>query len=182
MRTKSTLYDQDFYAWTQEQAALLRAGAWQELDVDHLAEELDTLGRSEKRALASDLEVLLVHLLKWQHQPDYRDESHSWFDTIVEHRSRIVRLLEDNPSLRPQVEGLVQDVYPTARTRALIAMAPSRLPSLPARGVPGERVADLGAQLPTNKRLLREMARLVSLPPDCPWTPTQILDADFWPD
>jgi hypothetical protein len=172
MRTKAGLYEQDFYAWTQEQAALLREGAVEELDLTNLAEELESMGRSEKRALESDLEVLLVHLLKWQHQPDYREESHSWLDTIVEHRSRIGRLLRDNPSLRPQVPALVAEVYPTARTRALIAMAPSQLPMVEQGAV----------RLPSNKLLLREMTRRLPLPTTCPWTPAQVLDADFWPD
>jgi hypothetical protein len=180
--TNTDLYTTDFSAWCLTTADLVRTGQWDAIDPAALAEELESMGRSEKRALESDLEVLLVHLLKWQYQSDYRDESHSWYDTIVEHRSRIVRLLGDNPSLRPQVEGLVQNVYPTARTRALIAMAPSRLPTLPERPGLGGRVAELDVQLPTNKRLLREMARLVPLPSDCPWTPAQILDADFWPD
>jgi hypothetical protein len=172
MRTTTGLYEQDFYAWTQAQAALLREGAVQDLDLTNLAEELESMGRSEKRALESDLEVLLMHLLKWQHQPDYREESHSWFDTIVEHRSRILRLLRDNPSLRPQVPALVAEVYPTACTRALIAIAPGQLPGLEQGAV----------RLPSSKHLLRAMTRRYPLPTPCPWTPAQILDADFWPE
>jgi hypothetical protein len=167
MRTHDTLYEQDFYAWTQEQAALLRAGAWQDLDVDHIAEELDTLGRSEKRALESDLEVLLVHLLKWQHQPDYREESHSWYDTIVEHRSRILRLLRDNPSLRPQVPALVAEVYLTACTRALGQISRGTLP---------KRVL---SKLSLHD--VRILAERYGMPQECPWNPMQVLDPDFWP-
>ena len=172
MTTNTDLYSTDFVAWCLHTAALVRTGQWEAIDTEALTEELETLGRSEKRALESDLEVLLVHLLKWQHQPDYRAESHSWDDTIVEHRSRIERLLRDNPSLRPQVPALVAEVYPTARTRALIAIAPSLWPALEQSPTP----------LPSNKRLVREMARRFPLPTTCPWTPAQVLDADFWPD
>ena len=69
------LYDQDFYAWTNEQAALLRAGRLSEADVEHIAEEIENMGKSEKRELVSRLRVLLLHLLKWQYQPTRRGKS-----------------------------------------------------------------------------------------------------------
>src|SRR5262245_40402306 len=175
MSTSTTLYDQDFYAWTQEQAALLRAGTLEALDIDHLAEELDTLGRSEKRALESDLEVVLLHLMKWQQLPTYREESHSWFDTIVEHRSRIRRLLRDNPSLRPQVEEIVQDVYPTARERALVATTRSLFPASHGPGRRGK------TWVQTDKGILREVTRRSPFPTTCPWTADEVLNPDFWP-
>jgi uncharacterized protein DUF29 len=78
MSPKTDLYSQDFYAWTQEQAVLLREGAWHELDRDHLIEEIETLGRSERKEVRSYLEGLVLHLLTWQYQPAYRQESHSW--------------------------------------------------------------------------------------------------------
>jgi len=174
--TNTDLYSTDFVAWCLHTADLVRTGQWEAIDTEALTEELESLGRSEKRALESDLEVLLVHLLKWQHQPDYREESRSWFNTIVEHRSRIARLLRDNPSLRPQVPRIVQDVYPTAQTRALIEIAPSQMPALK------ELFGHEPLFLPTNKRLLREMMRLYPLPATCPWTPDEMLDPDFWPD
>jgi len=68
----NTAYDRDFHAWTQEQAALLRAGHFSELDIEHLTEELESIGASDKRELASRLTVLLTHLLKWQHQGERR--------------------------------------------------------------------------------------------------------------
>jgi hypothetical protein len=84
-RTSSgTLYAEDFYLWTQQQAALLRTGKWQELDYENLAEEIASVGRSEKRELGHRLEVLLTHLLKWQYRPEGRWEGHSWEDTIWE--------------------------------------------------------------------------------------------------
>jgi len=113
------LYERDFYAWTQTTAALIRAGKWYDLDREALAEEVESLGRSEKRALEHRLEVLVMHLLKWCYQPDYREQSHSWYDTIREQRSQLARLLRDNPSLRPQVPTLLTEGYPEARRRAI---------------------------------------------------------------
>ena len=78
MGTEDELYDQDFYAWTQEQVALLREGKWHALDCEHLIEEIEDLGRSARKELRSYLEGLVLHLLKWRYQPDYR--SRSWHD------------------------------------------------------------------------------------------------------
>src|SRR5919197_4671986 len=100
MSTHAMLYDQDFYAWTQEQAALLRKGAVDDLDLRNLAEEVHDLGVSQYNAVSSDLYQVLLHLLKWQYQPDRRVDSHSWRDSIVEHRDRIERLCTRSPSLR----------------------------------------------------------------------------------
>src|SRR6266446_4563999 len=82
MRTNAALYDQDFYAWTQEQAALLRAGALHDLDVTHLAEEIESLGKSDRRALGSHLRNLVLHLLKWHAQPAGRHPGPSWRQSI----------------------------------------------------------------------------------------------------
>lgn len=90
-------YEQDFYAWTQEQAHLLRAGNLLNIDINHLAEEIEDMGRSEKRTLSSRLEILLIHLLKWQFQPTHR--GNSWQLTICEQRIRLAEHLADNPSL-----------------------------------------------------------------------------------
>lgn len=92
------LHEQDFYAWTQQQAELLKAGQFLKLDVNYLIEELESMGASEKRTLASRLEVLLMHLLKWQYQPVL--QSRSWVLTIEEQRERIVDHLAANPSLK----------------------------------------------------------------------------------
>jgi hypothetical protein len=111
-----TLYELDFYTWTQQQAALLRSGQWQDLDTNNLAEELEDMGRSEKRELQSRLEVLLMHLLKWEFQPNLR--SRSWRLTLKEQRLRLHRLLQDNPSLRSHCEQYLEQVYPLAVVRA----------------------------------------------------------------
>lgn len=95
----STLYETDFYAWTQQQAAYLRQGKFELLDLENLSEEIESLGRQEKRELRSHLEVLLAHLLKGHYQPEQR--SKSWIYTIREQRRRIERHLKENPSLKP---------------------------------------------------------------------------------
>ena len=77
MRTQATPYEQDFYTWTQEQAALLRKGACR-ASTYQLAEEIESLGISQKHALASHLKNLVMHLLKWHYQPSGRRTGHSW--------------------------------------------------------------------------------------------------------
>src|SRR4029450_10721316 len=118
MRAKTGLYEQDFYAWTQEQAALLREGAVQELDLPNLAEEVEDLGHSLHHAVSSDLYQVLIHLLKWRYQPRRRVEGHSWQDTLVEHRDRIERLCLRKPSLRGQLPAMLVEEYPRAGRRA----------------------------------------------------------------
>lgn len=110
------LYDRDFYAWTQQQATLLRSRQWPDLDTVNLAEELEDMGRTEKRELQSPLEVLLIHLLKWEFQPNLR--SRSWRLTLKEQRLRLHSHLQENPSLRSQFRGYVAQVYPVAVVRA----------------------------------------------------------------
>ena len=112
----NTLYDLDFYAWTAEQAALLRAGRLDQLDIDNIAEEIDSMGRSEKRELVSRLTVLLTHLLKWQYQPGLRCTS--WRVTVRGQRDEVTEHLADNPSLRATVEAAVATAYRKARNQA----------------------------------------------------------------
>jgi len=118
MSTKTTSYEQDFYTWTQEQAAFLRKGAVQELDLPNLAEEVESLGISQKHALASHLRNLMMHLLKWHYQPSGRQMGHSWQSSIINARDEIATILEDLPSLQQQGEGLVTRRYPAARRLA----------------------------------------------------------------
>jgi Domain of unknown function DUF29 len=125
MSTQGTLYDTDFYAWTQEQGALLRAGKVHELDLAHVQEEIEGLGQSQQNALESRLLILLRHLLKWRYQPDKRMRGHSWQSSIVEQRFRIDRLLRKNPSLRPTVPGLIEELYPFIRYKTSLE---TRLP------------------------------------------------------
>ncbi|MBV8616313.1 MAG: DUF29 domain-containing protein [Acetobacteraceae bacterium] len=109
-------YDLDFHAWAMEQAGLLRAGRVAEADIAHIAEEIETLGRSERRELVSRLAVLLLHLLKWAHQPERRGKG--WRLTIEEQRRQLARHLRDNPSLRAFVDDAMADAYGDAVLRA----------------------------------------------------------------
>ena len=106
----------DFYAWTKEQAALLRSRDLDRLDCDNVAEELEDLGRSEQRQLQNRLAVLLQHMLKLEHPPE--KASPSWTATIKEQRRRVNRLLEENPSLRGELAKTIAEAYQTAVTFA----------------------------------------------------------------
>jgi len=113
----SQLYDVDFYGWTQQQATVLKAGDFASLDLDNLIDEIESMGKSEKRALESRLEVLLAHLLKWQYQPDFRGKS--WQLTIKEQRERIVKHLRENPSLKGAVPEIFIEIYRYAVFKAV---------------------------------------------------------------
>jgi hypothetical protein len=112
----STTHEQDFYAWTQEQSQLLKTGQLHQIDWQNIAEEIEDMGRSEKRQLESRLELLIMHLLKWQFQPNLR--SRSWQLTIKEQRLRLEKLLQKNPSLQPNLTEAIEDVYPLATLSA----------------------------------------------------------------
>jgi hypothetical protein len=118
MKTTAPLYESDFHAWAQEQARLLAKGQLDTLDIDHLVEELHCMAGNERRALGSQLERLLLHLLKWQYQPRRRLTGHSWEHSIVDARERLHDLLEDNGSLATRVASLVERHYPRARRKA----------------------------------------------------------------
>nr|WP_298379549.1 DUF29 domain-containing protein [uncultured Halomonas sp.] len=111
-------YDQDAYAWALEQASLLRAGKLDQLDIEHIAEEIESVGKSERRALVSQLTRLFMHLLKWDHQPERR--SYSWRISIVDAQKKTARLLDDNPSLKASLEKIVEEAYEDARRAAAI--------------------------------------------------------------
>ena len=116
-------YDQDYYLWFVDQARLLREGMWQRVDVEHLAEELEDMGKREKRALRSRAVVLLVHLLKYAHQPERR--SLRWKGTIREQRKQLEDLLSDSPSLKPRLIEELEDSYISAK---LLAAGETGLP------------------------------------------------------
>lgn len=128
----SGLYEQDFYAWAKEQAGLLRSGKIMFADVEHIAEEIESMGKSEKRELASRLEVLLTHLLKWRFQPERRGAS--WEDTINDQRDRIADHIDENPSLKPQTPDILARSYRYARkfaareTKSPLARFPAECP------------------------------------------------------
>jgi Domain of unknown function DUF29 len=93
-----TSYEQDVVAWANEQAALLRAGKLSAIDVEHIAEEIEDVGKSQQRELASRMTVLLAHLLKWKYQPERR--SKSWMRTISVQRKDVAYAMDEAPSLR----------------------------------------------------------------------------------
>ena len=110
------LYERDLHAWSQEQAALLRAGRLHEIDAENIAEEILDVGRNEYDKLESALRVLLTHMLKWDHQPERR--SRSWENTMAEQRRRAQRQLGENPSLKPRLEEAIREGYWSARRQA----------------------------------------------------------------
>ena len=110
------LYETDFYTWTQQQARLLRERRWADLDLENVAEEIETLGRSDKRQIESRLEILIAHLLKWKYQPGRR--SASWTSTITQQRLKIKGLVEESPSLERYPGKVFLDQYLGARIEA----------------------------------------------------------------
>jgi hypothetical protein len=118
MSTRRSLHDSDFYAWSLEQAALLRAGRVGEADLAAIAEEIESMGKTEKRELVSRLTVLLLHLLKWQCQPAGR--GNSWRLSIANARDEIADLLADNPSLKTVIDEVMASAYRYARRKAAI--------------------------------------------------------------
>ena len=109
-------YERDFYSWLMEQARHLREGRFEALDCDNLAEEIESLGREQFNKLVSALRVLLVHILKWDHQPSLR--SRSWILSIQEQRLEIADVLSDNPGLKPRLGEAVTRAYRRARIEA----------------------------------------------------------------
>ncbi|MEA5579141.1 DUF29 domain-containing protein [Anabaena sp. UHCC 0451] len=112
VHTQVTLYEQDYSLWLKTTIEKLREHQFQAIDIDNLIEELETLGRSEKKALRSYLRLIVMHLLKWQYQPEKR--SKSWQITIRNNRFEIEEVLQDSPSLKPQLAELLTQCYPRA--------------------------------------------------------------------
>ncbi|CDH43074.1 DUF29 domain-containing protein [Candidatus Contendibacter odensensis] len=108
----TTAYEQDYHAWAQHSAQLIRQGRFAEIDAEYVAEELEDMGASKERELENRLGILLAHLLKWCFQPGRR--SNSWRLTIKEQRQRIARLLRKNPSLKASLSETYRDAYSDA--------------------------------------------------------------------
>jgi Domain of unknown function DUF29 len=119
-RAEKSLYEADYYAWVQEQAAALEQGDFGALDRIHLADEVGDLGRSVKKAIRSNLNVLLIHLVKWAYQPERRKGG--WEVSIDEHRTRLLQDLAESPSLRSYVSEVLAAEYRLARKRAAVQM------------------------------------------------------------
>ena len=111
-----TNYHQDFYTWTQQQAALLRNGRLHELDITNLLEEVEDMGKSQRNQLENRLKQLLLHLLKWHYQPNMR--TRSWLLSIKEQRLKVAQVLRKNPGLKPELADLVTDAYELAKLGA----------------------------------------------------------------
>ncbi len=134
------LYDRDIVAWADEQARLLRAGAFAQLDIEHIAEEIEDVGKSERRELRSRMAVLLAHLVKWQYQPERR--GNSWRTTIKVQRRGVARALADTPSLKPDLQdaGWWEQVWDDAIANVLREVELEDLPE--ACPWPRDRVLD----------------------------------------
>ncbi len=115
--SQSPLYDRDFYAWANEQAALLREGKLGDADIEHIAQEIESMGKTEKRELARQLTLLLLHLLKWRFQPGKR--SRGWEVSIKVQRNRLGDHLDDNPSLTPLIPAVTKKSYQIALLEAV---------------------------------------------------------------
>lgn len=152
----SGLYDTDFIAWVESTTQLLKQGKFSKLDIKNLIEEVEDLGKSQKLSLKSHLRVLLMHLLKWQYQPNRRSypessnewHENSWARTIRTQRDDIQDFLADSPSLYNYLSEVLADSYKKARENA---SEETRI-------------------------------NLSDFPESCPYTEAQILSKDFWPD
>jgi hypothetical protein len=112
MSTIAALYESDYQVWLDANIDLLRQSRFQELDVEHLIEEMADMGKKDRAELANRLVVLIAHLLKWQYQPAHR--SSGWRGSIVEQRVQIQRNLRQSPSLKNYLNQAIEDAYPDA--------------------------------------------------------------------
>lgn len=148
------LYEQDFDAWIHTQIKLLKAGETDAIDIKHLIDELEDMGKSNRRELSSHLKILITHLLKWQFQllelanqwESY--EGKSWRLTIIEQRFQLNDLLEEIPSLKPELQSTLDKAYPKA---VLLAQKETKLP-------------------------------LTTFPEYCPYSVEQLLNDEFYPE
>jgi hypothetical protein len=124
------LYEKDFYQWLEHTADLVRDGRFEEIDREVLIDELESMGKRDKRELANRLIILMAHLLKWQYQPDAR--SSGWVGSIAEQRLQIAGQLEDSPSLRGMLADAAEKAYPKSIVLAVreTGLAPDRFPAV----------------------------------------------------
>ena len=151
----TTLYDGDFNCWIEQTIQQLKDRQFEALDIEHLIEELEDLGKSEKRALESNLMVLLAHLLKLKIQCEVPDTmTGSWYDSVNEHRQRVQKSLQDLPSLKSHLATAISSAYPDARRLA----------------IKQSKKAKFGVRLSLES----------DYPNACPFSVEQILDDDFY--
>ena len=127
---RQSLYETDYLKWIETTAQKLRVRDYSSVDWENLIEEIEDMGRSERRSLESNLVVVLTHLLKWQYQPDFR--SGSWKGSIAEHRRRIRKAFKESPSLKPYLQEVFAECYLDAVELA------SAETELPVETFPGE--------------------------------------------
>lgn len=153
MTELSKLYDTDYAAWARCTADLLRARHYEALDIVHLLEELDDMGKSEQRELENRLTILIAHLLKWQYQLPRLSErwrefdGRSWRSTIIEQRDRLAKRLAKSRGLSAKLSAMIEEAYADAT-----------------------RLASKECGLPIG-----------TFPPSCPYHEQQLLDDDFFP-
>jgi uncharacterized protein DUF29 len=129
--TERPLYERDFCLWVEEQVRLLKEGRLEQLDLENLIEEIRDMARRQRKAIRSDLIVVLTHLLKWQHQPEQR--STGWAGSLVEHRRRIEDEIEESPSLAGYPAEVFERCYLRAREQAAAetGLPPETFPAQP---------------------------------------------------
>lgn len=111
-----TLYEVDYLRWLETTVEKLRSQDYSSVDWKNLIEEIEDMGRNEKRSLESNLIIIILHLLKWQFQPEHR--SGSWEASIIEHRRRIKKAIQESPSLKPYLESIFFESYTEAVKQA----------------------------------------------------------------
>lgn len=109
-------YEEDGYGWAMHQAALIRAGQTEALDLENIAEEIESVGKSQRKSLQSNLLQIVLHMMKRDAQPER--QGRSWFVSINNHREAALDDLAENPSLKPQLDDLVRAAIVRARRRA----------------------------------------------------------------
>lgn len=114
---RKTLYETDYLQWIETTVARLKAQDYAHIDWENLIDEIEDMGKRERKSLKSNLIIVLLHLLKWQYQPECR--SGSWKGSIVEHRQRIHDDLKESPSLKPYLEQIFAECYVNAVERAI---------------------------------------------------------------
>jgi hypothetical protein len=155
MLTESELYERDFQLWLTATIRQLEQGDFQALEVSHLVEELKELGKSDKNALEGDLMILLAHLLKLKVQSSAPESmKSSWYRSVIEHRERVIALLENTPSLKSHLAIAINKTYPKGRKVA----------------IEESKFADFGISIPPEEEY----------PLDCPFPLEKILDENFY--
>jgi hypothetical protein len=109
-------YDEDAYGWAMAQARFLREQRLEAIDWENVAEEIESMGRGERKSAESQLRIVLMHRLKWMHQPTHRGRS--WQNSIGEHLRRFDRVMSENPSLKPKLDSIRAEAYREARYEA----------------------------------------------------------------